>query len=222
MAFGPIMQMTVRDLAIELAPISKEHLHFLVSPGLQQYSTTKYTDISTPTIEDEVEWYDKVRTDESTVLWGVWDVSVAGKRTLIGTTELADIQHEPLKQAVSGVGIIDKAYWGRSIASTIHLARTWYAFEQLGLVRIKSAVIQGNIASKKALEKSGYFDVSVERNVAFIDGRLRHQDNLECLNPADWAWDRWWGDDQPTNVALDARKKTQDALDWAKENVVFL
>ncbi|HJP80910.1 MAG TPA: GNAT family protein [Candidatus Saccharimonadales bacterium] len=222
MAFGPIMQMNIGDLQIELAPIEKEKLHAFISPGLQQASVSKYLAIGgAPVLEDEQEWFEKVRTDKNAVVWGIWHRE-GSERRLIGSTALEGIERHPLNQATSGSLIVDRSYWGRGIASAIHKARTWYAFEQLGLVRLKSAVIHGNIASKKALEKSGYTLVYTERNTAFIDGVLRHQDNLECLNPADWAWSRWWGDDTPTESSQTARTATKEALAWARQNVVVL
>ena len=222
MAFGPIMQMSVDDLRIELAPIEKEALRAFISPGLQQASVSKYLSIGgAPVLEDEQEWFEKVRTDKASIIWGIWHREESGRR-LIGSTALEGIERHPLPQATSGSLIVDRSYWGRGIASHIHKARTWYAFEQLGLVRVKSAVIQGNGASKKALEKSGYTLVYVERNTAFIDGGLRHQDNLECLNPADWAWSRWWGEDIPSESSQAARAMTKEALAWAHQNVVLL
>jgi RimJ/RimL family protein N-acetyltransferase len=115
--------------------------------------------------------------------------------------------------------IFRKEYWGRGIASHVHKARTWYAFDHLGLHRIKSAVIHGNVASFKALTKSGYVLVHVERNTAFVDGQLRNQDNLECINPTDKFWSEWWHSDRPTKRSLQSRAITQDAMEWSKQHV---
>lgn len=219
MAFGPIMRMKVGELDIELAPIEKEDTKPLVSPGMQQWSITRYFSHSVvPTLQDEYDWHDEVRKDKTRIVWGIW-VHDEGDRRLIGTTAINEMTKEPLRQAVTGVMITDKAYWGRGIASVTHKARTWFAFEKLGIVRLKSAVVQGNEASLKALEQSGYNLVYVERNDVFIDGTMRHLDNLECLNPADWAWNQWWGGDEPTEQALAAREKTREALAWAEANV---
>ena len=222
MAFGPIMRMKVSELDIELAPIAKEDLGMLIAPGMQQASATRYlTVLGAPVIEDEEEWYNKVQKDNASLVWGIWDVS-EGRRLLIGTTALESIEKEYTLQATSGSLIANKAYWSKGIASTIHKARTWYAFHELGLTRIKSAVIHGNVASRKALEKSGYTLVYIERNTVFADGRLRHQDNLECLNPEELAWKLWWGTDAPTATSLAAREKTIEAMKWAEEAVGLL
>jgi RimJ/RimL family protein N-acetyltransferase len=222
MAFGPIMRMKVGELDIELAPIPKEDLGAFVSPGMQQASVTRYLGVpGAPIIEDEEEWHVKTRTAKDSLVWGIWDVS-KDKRLLIGSTALNAITKGHTIQATSGSLISNKAYWGKGIASATHKARTWYAFEQLGMTRIMSAVFQGNIASLKALEKSGYTLVYVERNTVFTEGQLRHQDNLECLNPSETSWNLWWGTDTPTATSLAARAKTREAMEWAKENVVLL
>ncbi len=222
MAFGPIMQLTVNELAIELAPLTKENVSEFVSPGMQHASITKYLHRRTaPVLEDEIDWYEKTRTDSTTLVWGIYVIE-KNERVLIGNTSLTDITFEHTIQSISGSMIFRKEYWGKGIASAIHKARTWYVFAQLGHTRIKSAVVHGNAASKKALEKSGYTVVSIERNTVFVDGKLRHQDNLECLNPSEATWRLWWGEDVPTKEVVAARERTIGAMKWAEENVTLL
>lgn len=222
MAFGYVMKLkTNTGLQLELAPFSREEVLAFRS-GMQKMSTVRYlSSLPAQTNETEQQWYDEVIKDASRILWGIW-VFEKGKRKLIGNTALIDITEEPLKQAVSAIVITERDYWGRGIASATHNARTWYAFKQLRLVCIKSAVLHGNHASRRVLEEVGYTHVFVERNEKFIDGNLVHMDNLECLNPDDWAWRQWWGDDRPTVKSIEARKKALAALEWAEKNVELL
>lgn len=218
MAFGPRMRLTLSDLTIELSPLTKQSMGEFVE-GMQQVKVTKYLARQfAPTLEDEHEWYDKVRADSSRLIWGIWLID-GTTRTLIGNTALFDITKQHIHQATSGSMIFRQDYWGRGIASAIHKARTWYAFEHMGLHRVMSAVIRGNVASRKALEKSGYELVYVERNTVFVDGALRHQDNLAVINPHDTFWTQWWPGDRPPKQSLEARKRTQDAVNWAKQHV---
>ncbi len=218
MAFGPKMSLSVGDLTIELAPLTKEAMGEFVA-GMGQHSVTKYINRHlAPTLEDELEWFDKTRIDKTKIVWGIWAVK-DNERVLIGNTALSEIENKHIRQATSGSMIFRKEYWGIGIASHIHKARTWYAFKHLGLHRIRSAVINGNVASLKALEKSGYSRVYVERNTLFVDGELRHQDNLECLNPASSFWSDWWHGERPTAQALSARDRTREAMKWAEDNV---
>ena len=223
MAFGPIMQVKAGNLVVELAPLTKENATLFIENGGMQYaSVTKYLDRkSAPVKEDELEWFDRTREDKANLVWGIY-VLDGETRTLIGNTALDNITRKHIHQATSGSLIFDKSYWGKGIASSIHKARTWYAFEQLGLHRIMSAVIQGNVASRKALQKSGYELVYVERNTVFVDGQLRHQDNLECINPNELFWSQWWHGERPPKKSFEAKKRSRDALSWAKENVTLL
>jgi len=219
MAFGPIMRLKVGELEIELAPLGREDMERFISPGMNQASVSNYLSRRTGnTLEDEYEWFEKTRKESDSIIWGIFDIT-DGKRIVIGTTGITGLTNEPLKQATSGVLIFDRDYWGKGIATHIHKARTWYLFRQVGLVRIKSAVIHGNVASLKALETSGYSVVYTERNTTFGDGKLRHQDNLECLNPSLEAWRQWWGSDRPTKRSVETRKRTLAALKWAEEHV---
>lgn len=229
MAFGPVMRLAVpqtaaSDIVVELAPLHKEVMgEFASAGGMQSYPVVRFLGRQTaPVLEDELEWYDSVRANKDSMIWGIWIVENK-QRKLIGTSGLNAIEHgrTGIKQATSGVLIFDKEYWGKGIASYIHKARTWFAFRELGITRIKSAVIQGNIASLKALEKSGYTHVYVERNTCYTAGELRHQDNLECINPLEPFWSNWWGQDTPPEAATLARAVTLEALEWAEANVTL-
>lgn len=221
---GPIMDVRVTDaLTVRLAPFSRDDAkQFVTGGGLQARSVTRYLGLwYAPSDEQEQEWYDQAIKDQTKLVWGIWDMS-GKKPTLIGNTALTDLQIFPVRQMTSGSLIVDKSYWGRGIASAIHKARTWYAFREFGLTRIKSAVMLPNIGSKKALAKSGYFVHSIERNVQYTEGKFLHQENLECLNPDERVWSQWWGDDTPPKQAEEARRVTLAALTWADANVTLL
>ncbi len=227
MAFGPIMRFVVDELQVELAPLTRESMSEFVAydhgGGMQRHSVTRYLGRRlAPVLEDEHEWFDKVRADQSSVIWGIWVVE-NGERRLIGNSGLHGIGQDGsagfIRQATSGSMIFRPEYWGRGIASAGHKARTWYAFEHLGLHRIKSAVVRGNGGSSKALGRSGYLFVYTERNEHFVDGQLCHMDCYECLNPLDLFWRQWWHGDRAPAAAHQARRVTLRAMEWAKENV---
>jgi RimJ/RimL family protein N-acetyltransferase len=223
------MRLKVGKLTIELAPLTKEVMGEFISlehgGGMQRLEVRRYTSsITAPVLEDEHDWFEKTRQSKDSIVWGIWLIE-DDRRILIGNTSLFsfDEGHTKLiQQATSGSMIFRKEYWGKGIASSIHKARTWFAFQHLGLHRVKSAVIQGNGGSLKALSRSGYSLVYVERNEQFINGQLRHLDCLECLSPSESFWNQWWHGDRPPKRALEARKCTQEALVWAEENVELL
>lgn len=230
MAFGPIMRFTVQDMQIELAPLTKEAMSEFINldhgGGMQRNSINRYMGrLNAPTQEDEEQWFDRVREEKDSLIWGIWLVEDQ-KRTLIGNSSLDKIGSEGhasfIRQATSGSMIFRSDFWGKGIASAAHKARTWYAFQYLGLHRIKSAVIQANGGSRKALERTGYLFVYTERNELYNDGCLHHMDCLECLNPLDLFWSQWWHGDRPSQAARVARKATREAMTWADQNVELL
>ena len=182
---------------------------------------TKFLERGPQTIESEQAWYDKMQSDPTSVTWGIWVIE-DGERKLIGNSAIHHLEYTPMRQGTTGSAITEQQYWGRGIASAAHKARTWYAFEKLRLHRLRSGVMQGNIGSRKALGRSGYELVYVEYNHRFADGKLQDMDNLECLNPADQEWGRWWNGRHPTEDALSARKRTQETLEWARAHVTLL
>lgn len=227
MSFGPVMRIHVGDLYIELAPLTKESMGDFIDPiksehGINRHSVSQYVRYTlSRTSEQEEAYYEKISNDPTCVKWGIWVLN-GSERELIGLSDLNSIEGTLVRQATSGSLIFRKEYWGKGIASAAHKARTWYAFTQLGLHRIMSAVIQGNEGSLKALTRSGYNLVYVERNTHFVNGRQHHQDNLECLNPLEPFWSTWWGTDKPSQRALKARPLVETALAWAEENVELL
>lgn len=227
MAFGPIMRFTVGELQIELAPMTKEAMPEFVNlghgGGLQRRSITRYMGMdSAPTAEDEADWFEKTRVAKDSLIWGIWIVD-GESRTLIGNSALVDIDKDGhsglIRQATSGSLIFRPEFWGKGTASVAHKARTWYAFNELGLHRIKSAVIKQNIGSRTALERSGYTFVYTERNEQYAQGELQHMDCLECLNPLELFWSQWWHGDRPSKTSLAARRLTREVMDWADKNV---
>lgn len=220
MSLGTVMKFkTDSGLEVELAPFGRDDLGVFIR-GFQDETILQYLSAHhAQSLETEQAWYDEMVKDKSRLVWGIW-VTENGERKLIGNTMLGGLTQKHVYQATSGSSIFDKAYWGRGIASAAHKARTWYGFEKLGLHRIRSDVIQANQASKRALEKSGYLYVYTERNEIFTNGKLRHMDCFECLNPKDWAWQAWWGEDKPSKKQLEAREKTAKVIEWADKNVI--
>ena len=223
MAFGPIMHTKVGELEIELAPLKREDMTAFVSPGMQQATVTRFLSLSyAPVLENEYEWFEKIYQARESLVWGIFDIS-NDERVVLGTTGVEGITHyNGVSCATSGAQIFRPEYWGKGIASALHKARTWYVFQHMGLHQIKSDVLQGNTASRKALENSGYRPTHVERNFKFVDGKLFHSQCMERINPNEPFWSAWWGEDAPPKTALKARDNTLEALEWAKQNVELL
>ncbi len=73
MAFGPVMQLAVNQLCIELAPLERDTMHSFIRGGMQHHTVTRYMGRRTaPVLEDELEWFDRIREEKDSLIWGIW------------------------------------------------------------------------------------------------------------------------------------------------------
>lgn len=222
MAFGPIMKLsTSTGLKLELAPFTREEAE-IFTEGFQKSSVTKFlsSDIA-QTKETEQAWYDGILQDKLSRIWGIWVVE-KNSRKLIGNTSIEKVEMSNMPRAVTGIVITDKNYWGKGIATAMHKARCFYAFERMRIVRLISYIYDGNEPSLRALEKVGYSLHHRTRNEMYNQGEWLAVNAMDCINPLDWAWSLWWGSDRVPRKNLEARKATEASLDWARKNVVML
>ena len=70
---------------------------------------------------------------------------------------------------------IAEHFWGKGIAPLALTALSKYAFEQFGLNRIFAGVFQGNRASMRVLEKSGFKLEGRLRNAVYKDNHFKDQ-----------------------------------------------
>lgn len=91
----------------------------------------------------------------------------------------------------------------------------------MGLSQIRSAAYDLNIGSGKALMGVGYVPVFTERNFGFVNGEYLNMTSYSLINPIEPLWQLWWHGDPIPNEYLEARQRTQAALDWAQKNISF-
>lgn len=166
---------------IQLKPFQKEELaHKKVVEMLSDNEVTQYLHMtSSPMIQDEEEWWEKIRNDKSSIIWGIY----LNDSDLLGNTSLRIIS--PNHSGESGFMIFNKKYWKKGIASKSHIARTFYASHLLNLKTIYSGVLSPNVGSFKALTSVGYFMTGHRLACDYINGKFRHLTNLQWIHPDD-------------------------------------
>ena len=92
------------------------------------------------------------------------------ERIPIGTMGLHHIDWVH-RTATTGAAIVDKAFWGGGYGSEAKMLLLKYAFDDLGLRKIKSSVLAHNSRSQKYNERCGYFVEGVLKEDKFKDGR---------------------------------------------------
>lgn len=94
----------------------------------------------------------------------------------------------PLSTVIGGIGLspgsdihkqsvelgywLSEDFWNRGIASAAVKSVTEYALNNLGFIRIFAMVFTKNHASRRVLEKNGYFLEGILRNHATKNGRI--------------------------------------------------
>jgi len=110
---------------------------------------------------------------------------VAGpEQRLVGTTALLDI-HWPFRFAQTATLIGDPADWGQGYASAAKALLCRYAFDTLGLHRLESHTLAGNLASQRHLLKNGYRQEGVFRSRVFRAGAWHDTVHFGLLSE-DW------------------------------------
>src|SRR5438128_7677311 len=75
--------------------------------------------------------------------------------------------------AITGIVIGEKDCWGKGYATEAMRLRTRYAFRELNLHKLMTEVDTENVASRKALERSGYKTVGIRRDQSFREGKWK-------------------------------------------------
>ncbi len=90
--------------------------------------------------------------------------------TPIGTIGLHGINQRD-RSAELGLGIFEKAYWGRGYGSDAIIALLRFVFEEMNFHRIQLHVHEDNARAKRAYEKCGFVEEGLLRETSFRGGR---------------------------------------------------
>jgi RimJ/RimL family protein N-acetyltransferase len=178
--FGKSMMIELnKNSIIELKPFEREEIaNKRICTMLADYEVSQYLNmVTSPTIEDEGDWWDKTRRNEKSIVWGIY----LDDSQLLGVTSLHIISAN--HSASSGFMLFDKRYWRKGLASTSHIARTFYGNHILNLKTIQSSVYSPNVGSWRALKSVGYFETGNIWGATFIRGAWREQKNLQWISP---------------------------------------
>ena len=111
----------------------------------------------------------------------LWVIEADGEA--VGITTLRDLNVQD-RNAVGSVVLFAQA-WGRGYASIAVRLRSGYAFETLGLEKIKTWTAAANVAIMRVLLKNGYREVGVARRERLRNGEW-HDEWLGELLREDW------------------------------------
>lgn len=212
--YGMNMVVSHNGLTINLRPFAKEDISVLV-----KYFSSMKTHMNTmglfgQTLENELEWYEKNRTDPDGC---VWAIQPEGSDEPIGATSLHHINSRE-GSCSSGIIIWRQDWWGKGVASATHLARTLFAADYLNQGIIRSSVRTQNPGSFKALERVGYTIWGTEPRSILRAGKWVDTYYLAWINPERVSV--LYPEGLPKKYAAGV-KRAAKALEIARREVIF-
>lgn len=138
---------------------------------------------SVPSLRQQEEWYEHVAQAENEVAWRiVVEDRTVGRASIFGIDWLN-------RRAETSTVIGEPSLWGRSIGSTVVKLRCAYAFEELGLERLETTSLVGNVGMHRALERSGYRNLTRLHRFVYRHGDWHDVYLFELLR-SDWQTSR--------------------------------
>ncbi len=207
--FGINLRVKTERITVDLRPACKEDMKELV----KYFSSMKIhlftTGMFAQTLENEEEWYDKVRQDKDGC---EWLIQPDGYDKPIGVTGLGSINSKE-NSCVSGIIIWDPNWWKKGVASAAHLGRTLFAADYLNRMVIRSCVRSENEASRRALQRVGYTVWGTEPVDDYRAGRWLDTDHLIWFHPEKYQF--FYPSGLPEKYA-EGVKKAKIALELAR------
>jgi RimJ/RimL family protein N-acetyltransferase len=173
--FGPVL----KGAKVTLRPPDESDAARFVEWFADTEVTRYLGTIFPPHLEQEKEVLKKFGEDKNLV-W--WVIEAEGKA--IGGIGIHAIDWLNA-HAITGIAIGDKSSWRKGYASEAMALRTEYAFRHLNLHKLSTFTFMENEGSKRALMKSGYRQIGVQREQFWRDGKWHDTWMAELLRE-DW------------------------------------
>src|SRR5207245_4715171 len=119
------------------------------------------------TLEQERDFLKKIGESKDDVWW-----MIDAEEKPIGATGVHRINWLDAN-GTTGIMIGEKDCWGKGYATEAMRLHTRYAFRELNLHKLITEVDTENVASRKALERSGYKTLGIRRAQDFREGKWK-------------------------------------------------
>ena len=145
---------------LELIEISQAHLHDVFRIFSNSAVTTFYNVVTLKKAEEAQKFIDHFRNRFNEKAGIRWGIALKGTSTIIGTLGYNNFAKH--HRANIGYDLLPE-YWNKGYTTEALKAIIRFGFDQLLINRIEAEVMQGNIASEKALQKLGFTKEGVLR-----------------------------------------------------------
>lgn len=130
-------------------------------------------------VQQEEAYFKDMADSKNDVLW-----VIEAEGRAIGSTRIARIDWQN-GHGHTGTFIGDKTAWRKGYGSETMALRTEYAFRELNLHKLTTSAFMENEPSRRALLRTGYREVGIERQHFWRDGRWHDHWLAEMLRD-DW------------------------------------
>jgi RimJ/RimL family protein N-acetyltransferase len=158
---GPV----ILDDLVSLRPPSANFAQLLcrwyADPAVTRYLNLRFP----PTLESMEGWLQQLAASSNDVVW-----SIDRGDAPIGIVLLKDIDWRR-RGGHLGIGIGETTEWGKGCGTRAVALCTRFAFEELGLEKLKAGVFAENLSSRRMMEKVGYRQYGLARKDDFRHGR---------------------------------------------------
>jgi len=173
--YGPV----IRGSNFTLRPPREDEAEAMVAWFESMEVTARLKLRFPPSVPMERDWLNRQASDPNCVFW-----AIEHGGHLVGVSHIVQIDWQH-RHAKTGTLIGDTSAWGKGIAREMMKLRAEYAFDELGLHKLSSAYIEGNVASARAQASAGYREIGRSRQHVWREGRWLDMIHTELLRE-DW------------------------------------
>jgi RimJ/RimL family protein N-acetyltransferase len=158
---GPVIVDDLVSLRPPPADFTQSLCRWYADPEVTRYLNLRFP----PTLESMEAWLRQLAASSDDVVWAI--VRDDGP---IGIILLKDIDWRRRGGHI-GLGIGETSEWGHGYGTRAVALCTRFAFEELGLEKLKAGVFAENLGSRRMMEKVGYRQYGLARKDDFRHGR---------------------------------------------------
>lgn len=168
---------------VRLGPVERDYLPHYVE-WLNDWQVRRFLAPTLPhpyAIQDEEDWFNHQRNDQHSKIFAIL-TRAEGK--VIGNCGLHQIDWSN-RNAILGIFIGDKNYWGKGFGTDATKTLLGYAFKEAGLHRVELQVFAFNLRAIRVYDKCGFKLEGVRRQALYREGEW-HDEHIMAILRDEW------------------------------------
>jgi RimJ/RimL family protein N-acetyltransferase len=169
---------------VRLGPVERDYLPCYVE-WLNDWEVRRFLTPTLPhpyTMQDEEDWFNRQRNESGSRYFAIL---TRAEGRVIGNCGLSQIDWTN-QNAIFGIFIGDKNYWGKGFGTDATRALLRYAFDEANLRRIELEVFAFNPRGMRVYEKCGFKLEGTRRQALYREGQW-HDEHIMAILRDEWA-----------------------------------